>query len=630
MNGIKYTQYEQIIAGALLKLNQLDSVDFNLLISDFEEKTGIRVSDSWGKFSFINKYVNISRDGIISLNRNANTSKDYELKDVFLRIAQDPIIKYFEEFDIEAFREKKQMLLLKNKNNVLNNANILLISVNEEDYNELIRYGFKNIDYFKSIIRADRYFREHPEYLEKYHIIFTGRRSIREDIGFSLELEQSILNIRVRKHVLAISLVKIGAYFEEVLYDIKHWRNFRIKEKTHFDLFDKIIENMLINNTLNVVDFSKTFPKYIDYINPNRLPLPSKVTDLKILCFGNECLENLMHNFGLNIEFYPEGPSSLENYVNNHLGDYDIIIAGNIYSNALLNMNNESTDQCKDTGRELTLLVTYDSSFSDVCKILGSRMNIKYVFGGNMAPDLNYHEKQFRILNQHIEENAPNDNMSTYIEKEYSQLKAIIEASINFYNDALIQIGKPGLSDLNFKTVEEMEHEYIEGSKHQIKEDNESIDYIIKFDEIRDIIIEYLDYKKRNLIGHLPIDLNIINDGSSIRVENICRGQILCTITFPKDYPMYYDLRTFDIQVTSKRGTLLPPQTIGIYTSDYEIISDIPNRPDKKQKNALLSIYKKINYALKPLNDEARCNYYESKKQKQLFRRSKGNKKLND
>jgi len=37
------------------------------------------------------------------------------------------------------------------------------LSKQDKDYNELVKYGFKNVDYFKSIIRADSYFAEHPE-----------------------------------------------------------------------------------------------------------------------------------------------------------------------------------------------------------------------------------------------------------------------------------------------------------------------------------------------------------------------------------------------------------------------------------------------------------------------------------
>lgn len=44
--------------------------------------------------------------------------------------------------------------------------NILLISENEEEYEELKKAGCSNIDRFKSIIRADKYFRKNPDKLD--------------------------------------------------------------------------------------------------------------------------------------------------------------------------------------------------------------------------------------------------------------------------------------------------------------------------------------------------------------------------------------------------------------------------------------------------------------------------------
>jgi len=63
-------------------------------------------------------------------------------------------------------------------------------------------------------------------------------------------------------------------------------------------------------------------------------------------------------------------------------------------------------------------------------------------------------------------------------------------------------------------------------------------------------------------------------------------------------------LRIFKIQTLSKKGVLSNPQTIGVYTSKYENLKNIPSRPDERQKNALISLEKKIKFALKSLNKE--------------------------
>lgn len=124
------------------------------------------------------------------------------------------------------------------------------------------------------------------------------------------------------------------------------------------------------------------------------------------------------------------------------------------------------------------------------------------------------------------------------------------------------------------------------------------------FDDIISSISNYLDYRKRGFIKQNPEGLKITEDPQTIKVENIFQGRILCTITFPKKQ-QNENLRIFEIQTLSKKGTLLPPQTIGLYTSEYNNLKDIPKRPDEKQANALLAIEKKISSTLKILNDDA-------------------------
>lgn len=106
------------------------------------------------------------------------------------------------------------------------------------------------------------------------------------------------------------------------------------------------------------------------------------------------------------------------------------------------------------------------------------------------------------------------------------------------------------------------------------------------------------------MINQIPEGLKIIEDKDGIKVENIYQGRTLCAIVFPKEYK-HEDLRIFQIQTLSKKGKLSSPQTIGVYTNKYENLESIPDRPDEKQASALLSIEKKINVALRPLNEEA-------------------------
>src|SRR5699024_756738 len=109
--------------------------------------------------------------------------------------------------DIEKYKIEKEKTLKDNKEKVLNEANVLLISDIQDDYDELVKYGFKNVDYFKSIIRADSYFAEHPEELEKYHIILKGNQNVQHCcFEGDDELDRTINRLRDKKHILKSSL----------------------------------------------------------------------------------------------------------------------------------------------------------------------------------------------------------------------------------------------------------------------------------------------------------------------------------------------------------------------------------------------------------------------------------------
>lgn len=178
----------------------------------------------------------------------------------------------------------------------------------------------------------------------------------------------------------------------------KYWA---IEAYTYTNLFGRIVNDiLLINHTLEKLGIkNEEFVPIQDYINPNRLPLPNKKTDLKILYLDanlrpikdKEITSRIAEELQLNITFEEDNNSGLGKYVQNHLGDYDIIIVSRMYSGNLLKMNYESKEQCKDTGRDLTLLVSYDNDslqqFNDD-KSLGFEIGLKYKFAGNFTPVL--------------------------------------------------------------------------------------------------------------------------------------------------------------------------------------------------------------------------------------------------
>lgn len=613
--------YESIIAGMLLYFDSIDNVDFSLLIEDFEAKTKIETRGLWNYLDSISKYVKREENGTISLKEEVSLDSFIEeqnctLREKLIKIAGNVVDNYFSSLDIDKYKEEKEKALKYNKEKVLNGSNVLLISDVQEDYDELLKYGFKNVDYFNSIIRADSYFSKHPKELEKYHIILKGNQNVQHCcLEGEVSLDVEIRKLRDCNYILTLSLNKYvyddHTEFVTYLGDRHNHRNWDTKELTYKDIFNRIVENTLINHTLEKAKLEDTkFIPIEDKINPNRLPLPKKKSDLKILCLDSTAdrtysYYNKMANFlGLNITFKEDNNCSLGRYVKSNLGEYDIIIVTRLYSGNILSMNYESTEQCKDTGRDLTLFVAHDDHLWGVDSDLADGINFSYVYGGMLAPNYEYHNKEVAILKQSIDIDAEDESRKEYFQSECSKMRGIIEASVNFYNQALAQVGKPPISNLDLKTAEELNQDYNNAYENKKAKEEAELAPIELFDNIIYSISNYLKYLKKGFITESPEGLKITENTETIKVENIYQGRTMCVIIFSKDYKKG-DLRIFDIQTISKKGNLLEPQTIGVYTSKYEKVEGIPSRPNEVQANAIVSIGKKINISLVPLNCEA-------------------------
>lgn len=294
---MKKINYEPIIAGALLKFESLDNVDFSLLIIGLEDKLNIEVRGSWSDSpNNLGKYIETLDNGTIKLRDGISLDDFIEeenctLREKLLEVAGNKVANYFNHLDIEKYKIEKEKTLKDNKEKVLNEANVLLISDIQDDYDELVKYGFKNVDYFKSIIRADSYFAEHPEKLEKYHIILKGNQNVQHCcFEGDVELDRTINRLRDKKHILKSSLHRydFSDHIELVthLSDRINRRSWNATEFAYQGIFDRIVENMLMNHTLKKVDLKgEKFIPIQDYINPNRLPLPTKKNRTKDIIF---------------------------------------------------------------------------------------------------------------------------------------------------------------------------------------------------------------------------------------------------------------------------------------------------------------------------------------------------------
>ena len=611
---------EQIVAGALLKFESLDNVDLSLILDDFLSNC----SDEVNTYFFMEKlngYLYYYPNGKLSINYEKPLNYFIEnenrtVREKYEEVAGNKVLNYFNNINIDKFKQNKENILKKRFSEIKSNANILLISDVEEDYNQMVNYGFKNINYFKSIIIADKYFKKHPEKLEQYHIVLTGNQNVLNCcLDGNVELKETIRNLRP-KGVLNtyISKYDYSDHDEFISYlgnDEIH-RDWDTKENSYFDLFDRIVENAIINHVLDKVG-KKEFKPIKEFINPKRIPLPIQKKDIKILYLDairvNKHAKEIANKLGLNVKFREDSNSGLGKYIKKHLGDYDIIIVSNLYSSNLLTMNNECTEQGKHTGRDLTLLMTYEDNdiwYSDEDKNFdfqgfGNQIKLRYIFSGLSTENEKRQLKEFRVLS--------NSYNSQYGNEGESDLQAILESAVDIYNEYLIKNNKDSLEDFDLKSAEQYDNEYNIVDEKEEQRQQLALKPIKDFDALRYRIHNYLDYKKLNLITEDIEGLRITETEKGFCVENIYEGRVLCTITFAKQYNDE-NLRVFSIQTLSNKGKLSQPEVVGVYTKKFENLDGVPNRPNEKQMNALISIEKKVEQLIAPLNMEAMHKYY--------------------
>lgn len=613
----KNITYEQIYAGALLKFESIDFVDRNFLINDIENKSEERIQGLWYKVVNIGNYVKHSeiKGGLISLREGFTLDSYIEelgctLRQHLSNVQGEFVKEYFDNFDVENYLENRKKNFIDTKEKVFNNANILLISDDVRDNEGMVNYGFKNIDYFKSIIRANEYFEKNPEELNKFHIILKGNQNVQGSSFESrvpLENKFDELQGKENKFVSRLSRYDYNDHTNYHMYilDRDEHHSFGLQLSSYDEIFDKLIEDCYINNLLEKTKVSnKKFVPHEDYVNPNKLPLPTKKKDLKILYLDpirvSIHAKKAAKELGLNVEFKEDNNSALGKEVKSNLGNYDIIIASDMYSFNLVNMNKESTEQCKDTGRELTLLlVKRDNLLVD--QELGKGLRIYYSYGGELAPNTNYTCKEFDILRENIDlDELYYKNLKTD-QDEYSVIKAVLQSAVALYNQRLKEITN-GLDDFDFKSAEEFDEEFKIAKEEKTRKRIEEMAPINDFNHFRYVVEKYIENKNNGLIKKEPEGLKITETEKGFRVDNICQGRIICSIIYTKSNKK--NIIFMDIQTINNKGYLSPPETVSLYTSKDANYENLAPKPNEKQLAAIASIENKVNTYLEPINDK--------------------------
>lgn len=476
-----------------------------------------------------------------------------------------------------------------NKEELLEKINVLLISNHDRDYEELKECGLKNITHFKSIIVADKYFKEHPEDFDKFNLIIKGKQKVqRVCFHGDTDLDRKINN--TPSHIGEIAI-----YYYDDHNDYSLWFNHdKVTSYNMHGIIDGYMENLLRDQLL-----CKSIIKQENVITSNSLMpeayYPKKKSDLKILFLVSSfaCandIEKSAEKLGVNVRFVDDGNSSLGLEVIHNMGNYDIIIASKGYSGNLIEMNEEITEQGRLTGRKLGLVVTYenDSIFDTLSdddftfNYLGYEVKYLSALGGIDAQNKDIYHDQYRVLH----------------DEKYKPAMSILEHAIDDYHKELKLINGTGLEDVDVLEFSRYKEEYDEAEKayEQAKKDYKDITQL--YDNIVKEINRYLRNKRRGLIKKPLVDLNIFESNDGITINNMMGKRIICSLTITKkeENPN----RIFYLQTIKENGSISNPIELSLHPIEkkYNVAS-----PNEKQLSALNGLWKKIERNLKPIND---------------------------
>lgn len=642
----KEVEFKSVVAAAILKFGKLDNVDISMILEDLE-RLSIDVTECY-YLEETRKFIEIRKDGFLTLKDTITLDEFIDESDITVKAELQKVVteearKYFDGIDVEEFKRRKLELLKVGKEKLLKKANILLISDIEEEYEELVKYGFSHIDHFKSIIRADRYFKKNPEEAKKYDILIEGSEKVVEDV---FDRDRFLGTIRESKNILAISLNRYSNcldYFDLVSYlmDLKNHRYWTSTEREYEKILERITECAVLNKVSDKVKETEFIP-IKDKINPNRLPLPTKKEELKILyldaCSINPEAEILARRLGLDVTFLVDNNSTLKESARYELGNYDIIIASALYSRKLLSLNRESTEQCKDTGRQFVLLLTYSEkeevkydNYSNRC-FFGYQMELCYSLGGLLPTSYKRNTEIFQILDN---KKSFRDGHLKYIHKRNVWMRAILESAVELYNKGLEKQTENKTFLTSFKTMNQYNIEFLKAEKEFEEEKEKEMAPLREFNELISSLNYYLEYRKKGLVPSTVEGIEIVETKNTIEVTNIIQGIPYCTMTVRKHNNMAH-LKRFMIQTRTKKGRIGVPVEVGIYTKKYEGKDGVPGHLNEEQQGAFTSICKKVEKVISPLNVEAfyrKCEMEkrqeERPKQKQ-YRRNKGSGRNNN
>lgn len=504
--------------------------------------------------------------------------------------------------------------------------NILLFSDDPRDYQVLVNSGFKNINCFKSIILAKKYFYEHPKELENYHIVIFGHQDYDTffdcshkddpDIAFTKEIKDLCIG---KPYFYCFHLThgttpendnKFGMFAPHIGIRTEPgiWQEFVFTPllDEHYITQEEFIEGLLKYLVVKFPDMNiprLDFKEIKEYVNPEKRPIPKKISDIRILTYSDPT--GLKDKYGLNITTWndikginKDGPG-FNAYLKEHLGDFDIII---VDDNTPIK-GRECYEQSKVTGTPLVLLAQYHS-FDNSYPLINekgkydSKIRYNYSYSGINESDFSGKEYVFRVMHSKMDDPSESN----------FNIEHAIRGTLYLYNQALINKGYEPI-ELPFTSCEELYAEYkrfrdecwAEYEANQERE-RKNLELIDDYDKAKHYLNEYLErlgrYQNTKIIREYPNGLNIYNDPKTeeIVVEFLLTGsdRLLGIMRFNID-DLEKGIRKFRIEtINRKNGMLNSPVEVGFYKSEIDGKEGVPRRPNDDEMKLISKVMERI------------------------------------
>lgn len=622
----KILKYESIISAALLRFDKLDILDIELLC-DLLVQAGFNVPIEFDyKFFGVGRYIRIDDSRIIrfraGIDLNSRIPGTFNtIRDLFESVAGRSLTIFLNSLDVDSFRRQKERKVSEEKEAILDFAGVLLISDDFEDYIRFKKYGYKNVDYFPSVVRAEIYFAEKPKELEKYQVLVFGSQSTIDGYR-NRRLTNLIRKLETQKRILSVDISNCAINGVETCYmsfsNYRSWQNYYVANQPLKSAMDNLILGAIANRIPEQIDLNVPFwPADIpEKIFPIK-QFPKRKKDLRILFLGsfvNSAKEDIftkkvMNSMGLNIALRNEDNFSNEDVMSS-LGDYDIIVGNEQYFGKIPLLCENCSTLCGFTGRPLAVLLTYKDfetlipqDIIDDEYVAGSSVALKYSFGGYKLESKTLHNLSFTVpvTMSNAGGQFENDN-----KKDEVVLEAVIEVAMGIYASKAKDMGYALLDSEGLRSPNDFHLSFESAHAEEETHVDEELKPNRIIEGILTIMKDYLKYKKSSLIVGSPREVSISESDSGYRVDIVHEGITLCALTFSKNSDSIRNLVIFNIQINTKKGRLSEPMTVGVYHKSMTS-SSVPRRPDDREWQTINGIYTKLKMDVLPLIDDVRA-----------------------